>query len=253
MSAFTLAVVNQKGGVGKTTTAVNLSAALAEAGERTLLVDLDPQMNATSGLGARGAERGLFDALNGDGRPDDFALPLGENLRLLPATPDLTGAAVGLADQPLRLREALSEASDENWIVLDAPPSLGPLSVNALAAADALVIPLQAEYYALEGLAALFDTVERVRGSLNPNLSVLGIVVTMFDNRTNLAAQVDADARRHFAGLVFETIIPRSVRLSEAPSYARSVLDYAPSSPGAQAYRRLAREVIGRRGQRGPA
>ena len=246
MNPFTLAVVNQKGGVGKTTTAVNLAAALAQAGRRTLLVDLDPQMNATSGLGARDAQRGLFDALNGEGSAADYIVRLTGTLALLPATPDLTGAAVGLQNEPNRLRDTLANLTDLDYVVLDAPPSLGPLSVNALAAADGLIIPLQAEYYALEGLAALFDTVERVRMSLNPRLAVTGIVVTMFDNRTNLAAQVDADARAHFPELVFDTIIPRSVRLSEAPSFSLSVLDYAPSSPGALAYRRLALEVMAR-------
>ena len=243
----TLGVVNQKGGVGKTTTAVNLAAYLAADGQRVLLIDMDPQGNATSGLGAREAETGLYEALGEPARAAEYTRPsTQEGLDVLPATPDLSGACVELADDPDALTRLLASIQGYDMIIVDAPPSLGPLTVNVLAAVDALVIPLQAEYYALEGLAGLMGTVERVQGGLNPRLKVLGIVLTMFDGRTNLAQEVETMVRGHFGELVFWAVVPRNVRLSEAPSFSKPINLFAPLSSGAAAYKRLADEVMQR-------
>ena len=242
-----ISVVNQKGGVGKTTTSVNLAAYLAMGGRKVLLVDLDPQTNATSGVGQRGAEVGIYDALTEPKKLKDAILETDQkNLFLLAATPDLAGAGVELNDQPKRLKQILEKITDFDLILVDAPPSLGPLTVNALTAAHGLIIPLQAEYYALEGVAGLLDTIERVKASLNPGMKTLGIVITMFDTRTNLAQQVEENVRTHFGDLVFWSVIPRNVKLSEAPSYGRTINQYASTSSGAAAYRRLAEEVIQR-------
>ncbi len=242
-----IGVVNQKGGVGKTTSAVNLAAYLAVGGKKVLLLDMDPQGNATSGLGLRGAKQGLYEALGEPSRATEFTLESSQKgLYVLPATPDLAGAGVELAEDPDALARLLASISGYDLVMIDAPPSLGPLTVNVLAAADALLIPLQAEYYALEGLAGLMETIERVQGGLNPKLKVLGVVLTMFDGRTNLSQEIESTVRQHFGELVFWSVVPRNVRLAEAPSFAKPINAFAPLSSGAAAYKRLAEEVMQR-------
>jgi chromosome partitioning protein len=244
------ALANQKGGVGKTTTAVNLAACLAEAGERTLVVDLDPQANATSGLGERANGRSSLDLLDGIGlsrlaKPTRFP-----RLDLVASRPELAGAAVELARRPdgeRYLADALAGVAQEYaFVFVDCPPSLGPLTVNALAAADRVLVPVQAEYYALEGLAQLVGSVELVRARLNPRLAVGGVLLTMVDRRTRLAADVAAEVRRHFGELVFRTAVPRSVRIAEAPSHGLPVTAYDRGSAGADAYWKVAMELVGR-------
>ena len=246
----TIGVINQKGGVGKTTSAVNLAAALAES-RRILLVDLDPQANASSGLSIRNPQKTVYDVLVGEASARaTICRTSSDNLFVLPASPDLAGAALELdatSDNMKLLSKALLGARPNyDFILIDAPPSIGALTLNALAAADKLIIPLQTEYYALEGIAGMMDTVERIRGAVNPNLSVLGILLTMFDARTRLSQEVEENVRGHFNDLVFETVIPRNVRLAEAPSYGQPIFDYAPSSAGAEAYRKLGTEVLDR-------
>ncbi len=245
----TIACANQKGGVGKTTTVVNLASFLGLAGHRILVIDLDPQGNATSGLGVDRSshERSIYDGII-DG-VDLRALVLdgvADGLDLVPSAIALAGADVELAAVPARerrLRRLLEPiAGDYEFIFIDGPPSLGLLTVNALTAADAVLIPLQCEYYALEGLTQLLATVDLVRDNLNPRLALEGVVLTMADARTNLSAEVAAEARRHLGRAVYDTVIPRSVRLSEAPSHGLSIARYAPDSRGGQAYAALARE-----------
>jgi len=244
------ALANQKGGVGKTTTAINLAACLAEAGERTLVVDLDPQANATSGLGERGNGTSSLDLLDGIPLPKLAKQTRFARLDLVPAKPELAGAAVDLArrsDGERYLAEALADAAaNYAFVFVDCPPSLGPLTVNALAAADRVLVPVQAEYYALEGLAQLVGSVELVRSRLNPKLVLGGVLLTMVDRRTRLAADVAAEVRRHFGELVFRTSVPRSVRVAEAPSHGLPVTSYDRASAGADAYWKVAMELVGR-------
>jgi chromosome partitioning protein len=250
--ATTYAIANQKGGVGKTTTAVNVAACIAEAGYDTLLVDIDAQANATVGLGApKDADPSIYDVLTGDATAEDAIRPTTiERLQLLPATPDLAGANMELprqAGSEYRLRDALAPIKDRfAFILLDCPPSLGPLTVNALVAADRVIVPVQTEYFALEGLAGLLDTLALIQRELNPRLAVAGMLLTMHDNRTRLGRDVEREVRQHFPELVFDTVIPRNVRIGEAPSYGVPVIHHDPHCAGADAYFELAKEVAAR-------
>ncbi|HEY2326236.1 MAG TPA: ParA family protein [Gaiellaceae bacterium] len=244
------AFANQKGGVGKTTTTVNLAACLAEAGERALVIDLDPQANATSGLGMRANGTSTYDLLDGApladlAKPTKFA-----NLFLVPSRPELAGAAVELSNHPdgeRYLAQALAGADAYDFVLVDCPPSLGPLTVNALAAADRVIVPVQAEYYALEGLAQLVQSINLVKTRLNPKLEIAGVILTMTDARTRLSADVEAEVRKHFGDLVFRTVVPRSVRVAEAPSHGLPVTYYDRASRGADAYWKVAMELVERR------
>ena len=248
-----IAIVNQKGGVGKTTTAINLGAALARSGRNVLLVDLDPQGNASTGLGLfpENREATTLDLLQGH-KPDETVSATNvPSLWIVPSTTDLAGADVMLSSKSRRsylLRDALAHKAlarfSFDYILVDCPPSLSILTVNALVAADSVIVPLQSEFFALEGLSQLMLTIRDVREAANPALRIRGIVLTMFDRRNNLSQQVEADARGNLGDLVFQTKIPRNVRLSEAPSFAMPVLDYDPNSTGSQAYQELAAELL---------
>jgi chromosome partitioning protein len=253
----TLAIANQKGGVGKTTTAVNLGAALAELGYRVLVVDLDPQGNATTGLGinARNLDASVYDVILHDVPIEDTIEPTSlRNLFVVPATIDLAGAEIELVpvfSRELRVRRALEHVGDDfDFTLIDCPPSLGLLTVNGLAAASEVIVPIQCEYYALEGLGQLLRNVHLVQTNLNPELEMTTIVLTMYDARTRLAEQVVAEVRRHFGDRVCRNVVPRTVRLSEAPSFGQPIIVFDPSSRGAIAYRELAKEVSGGAPQR---
>jgi chromosome partitioning protein len=246
------AIANQKGGVGKTTTAVNLAACVAEAGYEALLIDIDPQCNATIGLGiSKHSPTTIYDVLVGDATLPEAVVPTAvERLWMVPAAPDLAGATVELPRTPgseTRLRDALESVRDRYaFTLLDCPPSLGPLTVNALVAADRVIVPVQTEYYALEGLAGLLDTLSLIRRELNPRLTVAGMLLTMHDGRTRLAQDVEREVREHFPELVFDTVIPRNVRIGEAPSFGKPVIHHDPHCAGADAYFELAKEVAAR-------
>jgi chromosome partitioning protein len=247
-----LAIANQKGGVGKTTTAVNLGASIADAGYRTLLADLDPQCNATVALGiGKDVTPNVYDCLSGDLQLGDAAIRTGvPNLDIVPSTPELAGANVELpriAGSETILRKRLGPLREGYlFTLLDCPPSLGPLTVNALVAADKVIVPVQTEYFALEGLAQLLDTLSLIQRELNPRLTVAGMILTMHDGRTRLARDVEREVREHFPELVFDTVIPRNVRLGEAPSFGVPVIRHAPHSAGSAAYLKLAKEVAAR-------
>ena len=245
-----IAVANQKGGVGKTTTSVNLSAAFAEMGKKVLLIDCDPQGNATSGLGIEkdGLELSIYDALINDTPMEEIILQTQFGLDMVPSVMDLAGAEVELVnldDKQYRLKKAVELIKDKyDYILIDCPPSLGHVTLNALTAADSVLLPLQCEFYALEGLSQLLSTVQLVQEQLNGDLRIEGLVLTMYDSRTNLAEQVVEEVKTHFPDMVYATKIPRNVRLSETPSFGKPIFAYASSSKGAQAYMSLAEEVI---------
>lgn len=248
-----IAIINQKGGVGKSTTAINLSAALGEMGKQVLLIDLDPQGNSSSGLGVEKnrVSRCIYDALLNDIPLTDIIIPdVSKGLDVVPATINLAGAEVELVSEMARenrLKDAIGPMRGRyDYVFIDCPPSLGLLTINALVAADKLLIPIQCEFYALEGVTKLLDSMKRVKSRLNPSLDIYGVLLTMFDSRTTLSRQVSDEVRRFFGKIVFETSIPRTVKLSEAPSFGQPITQYDPTGKGAQSYIDLAKEVISR-------
>lgn len=253
--AKVISVVNQKGGVGKTTTAMNLAAYLSELGKFVLLVDMDPQGNASSGFGHSRdrVEYGIYEALAKQKRVHDIVRNTAhEGLRIAPSTPNLAGANIELVDMERRefqLTDLLEEVKHAyDYIIIDCPPSLGLLTVNSLVAADELLIPVQAEYYALEGLGQLLETISLIQTNIKPELKILGAVITMFDQRTRLSEDIMNELYKYFPDTIFRTVIPRAVRLAEAPSFGKSIAHYDPSSKGAKAYERLAREILEKHG-----
>jgi chromosome partitioning protein len=253
-----ISISNQKGGVGKTTTAVNLSASIAASGKKCLLIDCDPQGNATTGLGVdkSGLKSGLYDFILSENAQDAIVLDTAiAGLSLIGATRDLIGAEVEMHDEEDReylLKNRIARLkNDYDYIILDCPPSLGFLTINAITASDHVLIPLQCEYYALEGMTQLLNTLKAVKKKLNPSLKIIGILLTMYDSRNNLSSQIEEEVRGHFKGTVFKTIIPRNVRLSEAPSHGKPIMLYDAKSTGTQSYLKLAEEVMNRGGNNG--
>lgn len=252
--ARVICIANQKGGVGKTTTTVNLAASLTTLNKRVLIIDLDPQGNASSGLGIKrheNHENNIYQVLIGEKTIQEATQNTQvEGLKIVPANPDLVGAEIELVDMPqreYRLKNAIALVANQyDYVLIDCPPSLGLLTVNALSGANTFLVPLQCEYYALEGLSQLLNTAGLIKKSLNPELKIEGIVLTMFDQRNNLSHQVVSEIRTHFGDKVFESVIPRNVRLSEAPSHGQTIIEYDSKSPGAKAYKELARELVER-------